>query len=331
MRRIILHIGANKTGSSALQCGFARYRRELREAGVFYPGHPGIERSASGGFSSGNADDIRAFLIARFRPPDFSEDAFFAELRRRLDAGSVPTILFSNEGLHNADPERLQILRDFLKGHCDHIDIYYYVRNFLDHAYSCYVQDVKMGRESGRLDTFLSRYRPPFLRNCLKYRQVFGASGLHVEVYEHHVSNLFLSFLTWIGCPTSGMAGVELVNRSLTSDEVTVLRALNSVPMPSRMRSRLAIALADEDHGGRCPTYVDPQAFSRFQQRHADELEELQWEFLPTSRIHMKSKAIQLGRCDESSWTARAYVLLELLKTLARELPKARTPRDGRA
>lgn len=319
MTRVVLHVGANKTGSSALQAGFARYRDPLQEAGIHYPSYPGLGRAATGRFTSGNGDDIRAFLIARFRNAEFSEKAFFTTLLRRITGSPCTTVLFSNEGIHNGDPAKLRELREFLLASCDRVDVYYYVRDLLDHAWSCYTQNVKMGRETCSLRAFLATYRPSFLRNCRKFRDVFGES-FNVAVYDRQREDLFGHFLEWIGCPIEGVRGIEVVNRSLSADEIPLMLAINQLRLPEDVRAKMAIRLADTERDTARGLIVDPETFSAFQARHEDGVEALNREFLAAGPIGVRSDAIRVGRVGEMRLSRQEQLLIDCMSVLAEAL-----------
>ncbi len=148
-RRIILHCGAPKTGSTSLQNFFADNRATLAEDGVAYPLRF---------FRRGEVDPLHdgfKRLRARKRP----EEKLFEDMRARVDAffqeDGVRTLLISNESILGEPfhPDR----RGFFPKHGESakqlarifegydVSVVYFIRDFESFLPSYYVQYVRMG------------------------------------------------------------------------------------------------------------------------------------------------------------------------------------------
>jgi hypothetical protein len=157
-KKIILHIGAGKTGTSAIQTGLARHRDFLLEQyGIFYPDDPSLDKAARGEISSGNGSYIGRFLNPNNRPANFSEDSFFLDLRKKINQTNAHTIIFSNEQIHIGKKEQLLTIANLFCDYFSEVQIIYYVRHVADSIMSSYIQRIKRHSYSGNFSDFLQR------------------------------------------------------------------------------------------------------------------------------------------------------------------------------
>ena len=112
-RRLLLHVGMGKTGSSALQVALVRHRDLLARHGVTYPPAPSDAAAARDGVVSGNALPLVRYLVTSKSPRRVAPDALMHEALATVRGNpDEPTLLFSSEFLHQASPDRLATLRD---------------------------------------------------------------------------------------------------------------------------------------------------------------------------------------------------------------------------
>ena len=148
-RRIILHCGAPKTGSTSLQHFFADNLPALEKDGVFYPPR----------FLRKRMVDPLHLVLRGLRARPRSKDTLLPQARARLDAiftmRGVHTVLLSNESLlgepfvagaqgffpHHA--LNVQLLAELFAGF--DVQVVYFVRDFESFMPSYYVQYVRMG------------------------------------------------------------------------------------------------------------------------------------------------------------------------------------------
>ena len=69
-RRLVLHIGVTKTGSSAIQAGLVQNRERLAERGIGYPASRSDRRALRWDTTSGNGMLLVPFLAPRERDSD---------------------------------------------------------------------------------------------------------------------------------------------------------------------------------------------------------------------------------------------------------------------
>jgi len=136
-RRVILHIGRHKTGTTGLQLFLESRRADLTKAGFCYPlsgrnqspGQSREDQSAHHGLARsliGPRDIVRQRLQA-LRP------AFLDEVR------DAHTVILSSEGFQNV--EHLDLLAAFLDGF--EIETICYLREYLSYVASAYAQEIK--------------------------------------------------------------------------------------------------------------------------------------------------------------------------------------------
>jgi hypothetical protein len=151
MPRAILHIGTEKTGSSAIQAYLAGHRESLRASGFIYSSIPnGENHVALAAYAQDDAkiDDLRmAFGIdggtrlAAFRTK--IEQTLTAEAKANPNA----TFVFSGEHCHSRliEPAEVERLRDLLHRFFDDVRVIVYLRRQDQVAVSLYSTLVKAG------------------------------------------------------------------------------------------------------------------------------------------------------------------------------------------
>ena len=233
--QLYLHVGHGKTGSSFLQSWWTLNRSELWQVSrLHYPAGAADQRARAGAFSMGNGALLDQALQARDRPRQ--QRRFWSDLLRPmlLSGGATPKgVLFSAERWTRLLPTQLEaLLRLADAGGVEQIQIWLLVRDPLDHALSVYGQMVKRHGYSGGLDTWLATYNFP--EALLNFLEVFQAMpdrvDLHIDHYGRGKQLLLQRMQDWLQLPEGGAWLQPLqskVNRSLTADELLLLRWLN--------------------------------------------------------------------------------------------------------
>ena len=140
MKKVFLHIGHGKTGTSATQTALARLHSDLRAAGLCYPEHPSFHFATLGNVTSGNLDGTY---------PDWFEAQVLPEIDRNP---RFERFLFSNENIFwLMDPffEAAPSLAARLEFH-----IILNVREPFDMIWSAYVQMVKGTGYTGEFEDY---------------------------------------------------------------------------------------------------------------------------------------------------------------------------------
>lgn len=217
-RRLALHIGHSKTGSSFLQSALALSGAALRQAGVVYPVSGNAPRARAGLMTTGNGDDLRAAISA--------DDP--ARLGR--EAGAV--ILYSAEHLTPllAEPGRLDALRRIARAHdFDQIALFLIIRDPMEHLLSDFSQKIKGGRAQ-TLPRLARNYdHPELVARLIDAAEQAPEVTLTVRNYRQIKGDLIGSLADWLGQPQTLFERPprEVVNRSLTADELAFQIRLN--------------------------------------------------------------------------------------------------------
>ena len=211
MKRLILHIGHGKTGSSALQSAFAKSVESLARAGITYPEHRRVKEAAAGKITSGNV----------------SHDSLIATAKSSLKLPG-DTILLSNEGLFHVLLANEGLLPDLAALNAK-VEMVLYIRNPLKHAMSVYGQNIKRGGMTLSVEKFLPRYAIP--SKVAAFMQAAKSAGVDLTVlnYSNHRADLLGSFANATGIDPAllDMPQSTPINRSMTRAEVRLQAAFN--------------------------------------------------------------------------------------------------------
>lgn len=215
-KKLILHVGHGKTGSSYLQSCLAFNRDKLLNFDIDYPLHKSITKATAGNISSGNGKN-------------------FLEIIPDLETASG-TILFSNEGLFGSllKRQKTQFI-DLLNSETCILEVVIYTRNLFEYAFSVWGQQVKRNRCVIDLDAFLlqSEIRRTTLFLILEWIELSKKYDFQLTIknYSNHKTNLVNDFFSSIIRDDDFLLDappVEIVNRSLTIPEINFQRVLNN-------------------------------------------------------------------------------------------------------
>jgi len=240
MKKLYLHVGCGKTGSSALQVWLSHISGALEKQGIIYPLH---NRKPLGDYtiSSGNGTNlhraIRNHILERY----------FRNLELEK---SSETLLYSSEVFQNLTEEDSVYLKKVAKENGFEVHIIAYARDVYDMTYSSYQQMVKR-----------HTCTQPFLNYALgrKNLQQFSVIGKLSQWFENtHVIHYDSVELGDISKPFSRLIGIDTasvpemtknkVNRSLTVLETELMLLANRIYMQSHNEPsmRFSASLSDQ-------------------------------------------------------------------------------------
>jgi hypothetical protein len=227
--RAIIHIGADKAGSSPIQSWLVKNREVLKENGVYYPfSEDAPEWSAKRGLTSGTGRILLSDLTSL-------NSAIVNAERSRCHS-----IVFSSESfMRNLNSpmalERIDLLRN--KYGLD-VEIFGLVRDPLEYLQSVYNQNVKTGMYSDTFSNFLIKsYLHPermptltMLPNLITKMREVGVPS-HLKAFSTVKQNLIGEFSQW--CLSvqlnSNFEDQESVNLNLSYTDLEIMRGINSV------------------------------------------------------------------------------------------------------
>ncbi|MFQ3245847.1 MAG: hypothetical protein ACI9SP_002495 [Arenicella sp.] len=214
-RKLILHIGYGKTGSSALQSWFANNQEGLMRLGVCYAGGNRAARHYE--VSSGNASILLSYLDGEGVADIELIDHYFSDKR---------TALISAEALQTlgtSDKDRASKLLQFVGNNDIDLQVVAYIRNIYNHNYSNYVQAVKRRGLTGCFDEwFAIEGNANPLRFYLELYQLIPIDLLHYEQEDGHLASAFCKLTNLDYASLTAMEN-RRVNRTLTHAEIEIL------------------------------------------------------------------------------------------------------------
>ena len=239
-KRILLHIGIGKTGTSAIQLAFSANPDYLNAIGVLYP------KSGRVGLSHGH----------QMLSPHDSRDGLSAESLQAWSAAideiresSASRAVISAEQFSYCGPtvvEHIQaLLREF------EVTIIMYVRHQTDLIGSTYLQKIKMipGFGLEPLEFALLNFSSfLYTKRIAPWTASFGDDRLSVRVYDRRLlgGDVVHDFCASNEIAESGfIVQKPTVNASLSAALAPVLRLYDAIVSPSDARRKLVAALID--------------------------------------------------------------------------------------
>lgn len=253
-RRIILHPGAPKTGTTSLQHFFYDHEAALRNAGTVVPKRL---------FRKGDVDALHTDILAMMGGNDYAQA--LAAARARLDAvfarPGVHTVLISNEdllgtpiaprarGFFPVAAKRVARLGQLFEGM--EVEVRYFVRDYAGFLAGCYVQNLRRGR-SETLESYLAGldfseldwgYPVGLLRDAFGNERV--AVFEHAALESRPAATVHAAFGALTGSLPDFPAQVYHRNRSVSARSAGTMRRMNGLleRLPARMRARVQKAL----------------------------------------------------------------------------------------
>jgi hypothetical protein len=230
-RIVHLHIGAGKTGTSALQAALVRNRAWLATYGVDYPPSPSDEAAAGYRITSGNGLLLAFALNPKLAmPPSITQADPIQDTLEVVVNSKQEHVLFSSELMLVFSGPRAARLRDEFAPHGIGLRFHFWVRNIAGHACSAYSQQVKRHRYTGDFSAFVrNHYNPDFYGVLQRTTGVVGKENVIVTSYDRHREHLFGTLCRSLGVEAGGFEEVRrTINRSLSREELEVMRSLNA-------------------------------------------------------------------------------------------------------
>jgi hypothetical protein len=178
--RVVLHIGLDKTGTTAIQQGCHNARDALKAEKVIYPispqyGFHHLDFARQFGFSWTDTSDL----------PGVTERA--ADYREQLDPEARCLVLSSEHFVYSIGDAAIRDLKLWLNHFLPEarVEVVLFVRNQIDWFISVYGESIKWGIKSD-IDSFYetAKGRLDFLALAQKWAAAFGTEGIRIVSYE---------------------------------------------------------------------------------------------------------------------------------------------------
>jgi sugar-specific transcriptional regulator TrmB len=234
-KRLIIHPGFHKSGTTALQESFALNRPLLRENGIFYP-------------PIGSKAHHRVAWALTQRPWGWNRrggertpEKYWDRMASRINGAKEETVILSSEFFSEIDGERIRKIRSDIKGR--DIQILFTLRPLAKLLPSSYQQYLKYGitvEYEDWLHAILdkpgeSKVSPTFWKRhshgkvVARWVDIFSKSNVTLLIVnEAQPTFLFDEINKFLNLPTGTLnAAPSGSNRSLTMEEISLLLELN--------------------------------------------------------------------------------------------------------
>ncbi|MCC5797775.1 MAG: hypothetical protein JJU48_10695 [Methylophaga sp.] len=195
-KRAVLHVGPDKTGSTAIQFALAQCRELLLDRGIQYSVREAINDKGLYHFFLTNS---RLSSIAKKsnkldRSDKSHAQNYMLKLKSELSNTSATGLILSHEGLCHLNNQEMAGLRDFLLNYTDSVEVVMYVRDSASYATSAMSQRVKTGRRA--LGEGLPYIKYKTIISTLV--DVFGRPNINVRAFSREAfpnGNIVMDFL----------------------------------------------------------------------------------------------------------------------------------------
>ncbi len=238
VKKLFLHIGFNKTGSTSIQNALVENADHLAQNGFFYPCMAG-----AGYFQNVQHVPLAAAVAPEIRwyrkRPEISLDTVYEDLLREFDDCGADNLILSSEGFgeNKVSPDRIRQIRDKLAG-LD-VTVIAYIRRQDAYMLSTYQEGIKSGPANAPFvfDDFRESRPLRFSNRLAPWREVFGRDKVIVRPFDRRFwtdGDLTLDFLSAIGAPSEGVVPAELMNEGLDYRVVEVMRRMKKAKRRQR-------------------------------------------------------------------------------------------------
>jgi len=258
-RRLVLHIGTEKTGTTSIQSALAGSRDDLARSGIVFPKCLGAfnhTKLVAASLDDGVVDNIKANILAAGR---FTERQFRRKVRRRLQRevsrhSGWRVLLVSSELIHSRliTQSEIERLLAYFRPYVDDITIVLFLRRQDSLAMSRFSSALRAGYGSfnGIFSDIAEHYylrSPPErllddlthyydYRNVIKrFTPLVGKSNIRVAVYSPAPQANIERFFALAGIPAGLIRSPEsALNAALGVDAQYAMSRINSLRKPWR-------------------------------------------------------------------------------------------------
>ncbi|MCI0467351.1 MAG: hypothetical protein L0Y57_10160 [Beijerinckiaceae bacterium] len=303
-RRLILHIGAPKTGTSAIQRFLASNIDILRARGFDYLN---AEPPCGALYTIGNGLPLLHYFEGGEAEPKKLEtlvNGYF---------GAQPTAIVSSERLSSFGAARWQSILEACKSQYVEASIIYYVRNVYPFYISAYNQLVKHHGMTQSFAEFVNERTAFSCHHKLNFfAGMIGQERVKIAHYESCQANICQHFLSLL-CPCGGTEfafDALRVNRSLDEAELRLMRIANHYPK-AHFPGELPNILIASDPGRRGANPVIPEIVDLLTKRHSGDVAEINTRYFGGKETLRISDGLALDSKDSVKAAEPAEILFE--------------------
>ena len=239
MKKVWLHIGTHKTGTTTLQKFFFENKEVLLQRGLYYP------TEGSYFYQEGENHSLLAHALRNERPeflPDnltFTLEGCVNDIRADIRKSDAPEIVISSEHFSfNSTTEQVERLKRVFDSIASEIHVIIYLRRQDHRIESGYGQMIKRGYRIGSFESFIQWMSSApdqsldYEKKVKLFADVFGAENVTVRIFEKsqiHPQGLLSDFMNILGISKlTEFKQVQDANISPSTEVLEILRYVNS-------------------------------------------------------------------------------------------------------
>jgi hypothetical protein len=266
-RKLYLHAGGSKTGTSALQNYLGRYASSFEEYGFSYRNGPFVASIYD--VTSGNGEALFAKLYGSNSSDEELASTIQSYFSTRANA-ICSSELF--EDCSGADWSRLANLVSELG---IELHVIFFVRDLIRFFQSAYDQAIKRHGEHRSFSGWSNSMKWTHVEALRALVDRFPAERLHVIHYDEATRSIFPPFLSAMGLESmvdpAEIHRNTVVNRSLTRQEREALKSLNAVMDADGARELADLFMEFNRRAWSEPAWVSPRLARSLVHRFADD------------------------------------------------------------
>lgn len=200
LAKIYLHIGSDKTGSTAIQHTLHNSRQKLSELSYIYA--DGLHHYLLAAYFSQQPLELDYYRVRveSFDLEKVKSEAtqYISALSQRIESGTEKYLILSYEGFTGLTETEFRELKAYLNRYSDDIEVVYYLRPPLSYAPSAVSERVKFGVPSWEIHPPVTYYRP----RLTILANVFGKTKLNLRNFNRKAlvnSDVVADFITQVG------------------------------------------------------------------------------------------------------------------------------------
>ncbi|WP_462169274.1 sulfotransferase family 2 domain-containing protein [Pseudoalteromonas lipolytica] len=233
MRKVVLHIGMHKTGSSSIQGYLYQNRDKLRDLFCYpdlgTPNHSGPLTFICSDKPEFDPQIKRMELDKKFI---YKQKAYYEKLIDESLKSNFDLLILSAESLTRFTINELIEFKRYLLGYVESVEVYAYVRNPEAFMASAFQQRIKTSFQEITSQDLFPNYKARFE----KFEKVFGNVNYRLFSSETLLENDVVNdFCEWINIPYTGF---QRVNESLSNASVKFLYFMQKYRKSNRLSQK---------------------------------------------------------------------------------------------
>jgi hypothetical protein len=281
-KKLILHIGRAKTGTTAIQGALTASRLSLRESGICYPVTGGQNLQIHAPFDHRLNRDHHTIANSCNKNFVFSQEVDVRQLKIAFEAeiSGYDEVIVSSEGFQNiTDPE---LFKSFFpsrpSSNCDKLGVCYeihticYLREFLSVARSAFSQHAQASSLFCTYSQFFQHYAS---LNFRKFEEIWRDVSCTVEFASYHNAvrlpkGIVSDFERRIGHELESPTDTLSRNPSISGNLLVFKLLINKLNLHSETQYMPLLEMATLDARFSGGFYIGASAAEKFRQKHKE-------------------------------------------------------------